>query len=54
MGRNQDLKQNKSVGEMFSEILVEGTKREGFNILWQFTRGELFEAGQFFLNELQK
>ena len=41
------------VGEMFFEILVGETKR-GSSMLCSGSVGELVEAGQFFLNELQK
>ena len=41
------------VGEMFFEILVGETKR-GNSMLCSGSVGELVEAGQFFLNELQK
>ena len=54
MGGDKDFKQDMLVWGIFSEILVEKRKRVGefHGLVGQ--RGELVEAGQFFLNELQK
>ena len=43
-----------SVGGDFSEILVGGTKKMGVQRFVVVQWGELVEADQFFLNELQK
>ena len=53
MADGQDFKQGMLVGETFSEILVEGQKRED-SMFCGSSLGKLAKAGQFFLNELQK
>ena len=49
----QDFKQDMLVGRNFSKILLEGT-RMGDSMFCGSSVGELVEAGQLFLNELQK